>query len=294
MDKLTALRVFRRVAERNSFSAAADDLALSRAAVSKNVRELEAELGVRLINRTTRRLHLTEAGELYLARTSAVLDDLTQADAAASELSLTPRGRLKVSAPMSLGLTKIGRAVSEFLIACPEVKVELDLNDRFIDLVDGGFDVGIRGAGQLEDSSLIARRLCDLNSLACASPSYLARRGAPAAPEDLADHDCLTYSLASERGQWVFTRGEESRSVQVDGPLRANNSLAIVQAAAAGLGVVVAPIFALEAGLASGALVQVLPEWRATAGAVYAIYPRHRQASLTVRAFVDTAARVLG
>ncbi len=139
MDKLTALNVFRRVAELQSFSAAARELDLSNAAISKNVRELEAELGVRLINRTTRRLHLTEAGALYLARTNAILDDLREADAAIGELGAAPRGLIRVSAPMSLGIAKIAPAIADFLADYPEIRIELDLNDRYIDIVEGGF-----------------------------------------------------------------------------------------------------------------------------------------------------------
>lgn len=287
MDKLTALRVFRRVAELKSFSAAARDLDLSAAAISKNVRELEAALGARLINRTTRSLHLTEAGAAYLARASAILDDLGDADAAIGEFARAPRGVLKVSAPMSFGITQVAPIVAGFLAAHPGIRVDLDLNDAYVDMVDGGFDVGIRGGGPLRDSSLIARKLTDFSRVLCAAPAYLAQHAAPKAPADLNAHPCLIYALANASTRWSFRSGAKNVAVDVDGPLKINNSLGLAHAAAAGAGIALLPRFAAAPLLERGALVRLMPNWEAEPLPIQAIYPRHRQASLKVRLFID-------
>ena len=173
MDKVTALRVFRRVAELASFSAAARQLRLSNAAVSKNVRELEEELGAQLLQRTTRRVQLTAAGEQYYRRIVAVLDELANADSAASEQSQAPRGRLRVAAPMSFGLSELAAKVATFGTLYPELSIELELNDRFVDVIQEGFDVAIRGSGPLPDSNLVAKKLLDIERVVCASPEYL-------------------------------------------------------------------------------------------------------------------------
>lgn len=293
MDKLTALNVFRQVAELKSFSAAARELDLSNAAISKNVRELEAELGVRLINRTTRRLHLTEAGALYLARANTILDDLREADAAVGELGTAPRGLIRVSAPMSLGIAKIAPAIADFLADYPEIRIELDLNDRYIDIVEGGFDIAIRGGARLDDSSLVARKLSDLDRVVCASPDYIARHGVPATPAALCDHSCLVYTLSSAPHRWTFLRKGARQTIDVSGPLRVNNSLAIAAAVRAGLGVGLLPTFATAQDLKEGALRQVLKSWNAEPAAIYAIYPRHREASPKLRLFIDALARAL-
>ncbi len=293
MEKLTALNIFRRVAELQSFSAAARELDLSNAAISKNVRELEAELGVRLINRTTRRLHLTEAGALYLTRTNAILDDLREADASVGELGAAPRGLIRVSAPMSLGIAKIAPAIADFLADYPEIRIELDLNDRYIDIVEGGFDIAIRGGARLDNSSLIARKLGDLDRVVCASPDYIGRHGAPRTPADLSDHACLAYTLSSAPHRWTFLRKGERQAIDISGPLRVNNSIAIAAAARAGLGVGLLPTFAVAQDLKEGALKQMLKSWSAEPAAIYAIYPSHREASIKLRLFIDALARAL-
>ncbi|MBI1250962.1 MAG: LysR family transcriptional regulator [Alphaproteobacteria bacterium] len=293
MDQLTALRVFRRVAELGGFAAAARDLDLSNAAVSKNVRELEEALGARLINRTTRRMHLTEAGAAYLAKTRAILDQLSEADAAVADAGAAPRGLLRVAAPMSVGIAHVAPAAAAFLQAYPDVRLELSFDDRAIDIVEGGFDVAIRGAARLKDSSLIARRVGGLDRVVCAAPAYVKRRPQPKTPADLSAHDCLIYTLSSAPRRWTFTRKGKGQSANVAGPLSVNNSLALAAAARAGLGVALVPHFAAEGDLASGALVRLLPDWACEPAALYALTPRHRQAEAKVRLFIDHMAKAL-
>lgn len=287
MEKLTALRIFRRVVERKSFSRAARELHISNAAVSKNVRELEAELGAPLILRSTRRLNTTPAGEEYYARVVAILDELTDADRAVTDTCATPRGLLRVSAPMSLGLTRLMPAVATFLAKHEEVSVELEMNDRVIDVIREGFDLAIRGGGALPDSSLVARRLAAIERVLVASPDYIARTGTPAAPADLGEHRCLVYSGSSSVTKWTLAKGTTRRAIEITGPFRVNSSLALVQAACAGVGIALVPLWTAEGELAKGRLVRVLREWSGEPHDLHAVYPRHHEVSRTLRLFVD-------
>jgi DNA-binding transcriptional LysR family regulator len=292
MDKLTALRVFRAVVEADSFSGAARKLRLSNAAVSKNVRELEDELGTRLIERTTRRLRLTESGEEYYRRVVAILDELGATEDALRERSTEPRGRLRVAAPMSLGIVQLAPLVGSFLVEHPELRVELEMNDRYVDLVGEGFDVAIRG-GALEDSSLVSRKLAAIPRVVCASPSYLRAHGAPRTPADLASHRCLAYSLARTPMSWSLLRNKRAVRVAVRAPLSVNSSLGLVAAAKAGAGIALVPRVAVDEAIARGELVPLLESWSAEAQALYALYPRHHQVSRRVRLFVDYLAKGL-
>lgn len=287
MDKLVALKVFCRVAELGSFVAAARDLGLSNAAVSKNVSELEQELAVRLINRTTRRLHLTDAGSRYLALARDVLAGLADADAAVAESTGPPRGHLRVAAPMSVGLTIVGPLIADFLLRYPEVTIDLDLDDRFVDVVDGGFDLVIRGAARLKDSTLVVRRIASFDRLLCASHAYLEQHGTPERPEDLRAHRCLIYTLSSTPSLWTFHRGTVRSEVEVNGPLRTNNSLVLANAAAQGLGIARLPVFAASELMAKGSFSSILAEWQIGPSALFAISPKHRQASRNIRLLVD-------
>lgn len=292
MDKLTALRAFRRVVERESFTRAAKDLALSPAAVSKNVRELEAELGAPLIHRTTRKLHLTRVGQGYYERTVAILDAMAAADRSVTELATASlRGHLRVAAPMSLGLALVGRAVNEFLSEHEGVEIELEMDDRAVDILNGGFDVTIRGSGALADSTLVAKKLGRIDRIAIASRDYLQRHGEPESPSDLAKHRCLVYSLSSAPKRWTFVKGTKRETVDVGGPLRINNSLALVGAAAAGVGVAFVPTVTAAGELAKGSVVPVLGAWHGEAQWLFAIHARHHESSRLVRAFVDHVAR---
>jgi DNA-binding transcriptional LysR family regulator len=293
MDKLIALNVFRRVVELESFSRAADALNLSNAAVSKNVQELEKELGTQLIHRTTRRLNLTEAGRLYFQRVSSILDELERVEETVSDLSVKPQGLLCVTAPMSLGLTHVATAIYQFQSIYPEMRIELILNDRYVDLIEEGFDVGIRGGGLVNDTSLVTHRIGDIQRVVCASPAYLKLYGEPKSPEDLKQHHCVIYTLARSPHEWSFWRGHETVSVHVDGSLKVNNSLAASQAAVAGLGLIFLPMFTVLDGLERGMLKTVLKEWSTEPLTLYAIYPRHRQHSRKLQVFIDFISEAL-
>ncbi|MEA5467155.1 LysR family transcriptional regulator [Leptothoe sp. PORK10 BA2] len=293
MDKLVALIVFRRVAELESFSRAADALNLSNAAVSKNVQELEKALGTQLIHRTTRRLNLTEAGRLYFQRVSSILDELESVEETVSDLSVKPHGMLRVTAPMSLGLTHVATAIYQFQSIYPDIQIELILNDRYVDLIEEGFDVGIRGGGLVNDNSLVAHRIDDIQRVVCASPAYLKQYGEPQSPQDLRQHRCVVYTLARSPHEWSFWRGQETVSVHVDGSLKVNNSLAASQAAVAGLGLIFLPLFTVLDGLERGMLKTVLTEWSTEPLTLYAIYPKHRQDSRKLRVFIDFISEAL-
>jgi DNA-binding transcriptional LysR family regulator len=206
MDQLIAMKVFVAVVDESSFSSAAEKLNLSRTMVSKHVMDLESHLDARLLNRTTRRQSLTGTGRAYYERANRILSEIAEADAEAMRQSLTPSGRLCVNAPVAFGVAHMAPNLGRYLERYPEVEVDLTLNDRVVDLVDEGYDMAIR-IGWLEDSSLIARRIADSRMVACAAPDYLARRGVPSEPSDLANHQCLVYSYATAPDRWTFKSG---------------------------------------------------------------------------------------
>ncbi len=287
MDRFAALEAFVKVAETQSFSEAARRLRSSKSAVSRNVGALESELGARLFNRTTRSLKLTEAGRAYFERVSRILADLDDADHALGQLQASPRGRLMVSAPMSFGFLHLAPALPTFLARFPEVDVDLSLNDRYVDVVDEGFDVALR-IGALPDSSLMARRIVPIRRTLCASPDYFRRRGTPQTPEDLKGHECLRNSNVARTQEWRFVDPEGKPSlVAVSGRVSANNGDAIRVMALAGAGVAHLPTFIVGGGLRAGALVSALDRFVSQDIAMSAVYPHARHLSPKVRAFVD-------
>ena len=294
MEPLDAMAVFARVVEAESFSGAARALGLSKSAISKQISRLEDRLGLRLLNRTTRRLSLTEAGAAFYPGCQRVVAEAEAAEQAVTHLASAPRGRLRVNAPMSFGVRHIGPALPEFLRRYPELAVDLTLNDRVVDLVEEGFDVGLRIA-PLADSSLIVRRLAPNRSVLLAAPIYLQARGTPHDLGDLEDHACLIYSYQAMGEAWRLTGPEGERRIKVSGPLRVNNGDAILAAAVGGLGIALLPCFICSEDLRAGRLVRVLPDWEATAdNAVSAVYPAARHLSPKVRAFVDFLAERFG
>ncbi len=294
MDRLDAMAAFARVVEAESFSAAARALGLSKSAVSKQVSRLEARLGLRLLNRTTRRLSLTEAGAAFYQGCQRVVAEAEAAEQAVTHLASAPRGRLRVNAPMSFGVRHVSPALPEFLGRYPELAVDLTLNDRLVDLVEEGFDVGVRIA-PLVDSSLVARRLAPSRSVLSAAPAYLDVRGAPRDLDELEDHACLIYSYQATGEAWRLTGPGGARRLKVSGPLRVNNGDAILAAALGGLGVALLPCFICGEDLRAGRLVRVLPDWGlASDGAVSAVYPAARHLSPKVRVFVDFLAERFG
>ncbi|MCC5811761.1 MAG: LysR family transcriptional regulator [Ectothiorhodospiraceae bacterium] len=287
MDRFTALRVFKRVVELNGFTAAARDLGLSNAAVSKNVNALEAFLGARLLTRTTRRMSLTEAGEAYYRRCVRILEDLEEADAMVTSMAASPRGVLRVTAPMSLGLIRLSGVIPRFLARYPEVKIDLNLDDRVVDLIDGGYDIALGTRSTLQDSSLVSRRLGTLPRVVCATPEYLEQHGRPEQPQDLAHHRCLLFSLMPSPNEWSFQRQGLKETVHVDGPYSVNSSLTIREALLQSVGITLIPKAYVEDALASGKLVTVLDDWQPSEQSVYAIFPSARYLSPKVRAFID-------
>lgn len=286
MDKLSELEVFTRVVEVGSFTGAAEAMRLSKSAVSKHVTRLEDRLGVRLLNRTTRRLSLTEVGQAFYERCTGILTDLEEAEAAASHLSEAPRGLLRVAAPMTFGIKHIAPLLPLFLGQHPDLKVDLNLNDRLVDIVDEGFDMAIR-ISRLKNSSLIARKLASARTVVAASPDYWNRRGRPQKPADFRHHDCLFYNLISSPNDWEFETINGVESIKVTGPLTANNGDALIKAASKGLGITRAPVFLFDDELKNGSMEIVSGEWEELSIDIYAVYPHARHLSPKVRAFVD-------
>lgn len=287
------MTAFAKVVDAGGFTAAARQLNLSRAMVSRLVQQLEDDLGTRLLNRTTRRLSLTEAGRAYHERCVALLNELATLDSSVTELSHEARGTLRVNAPVSFGALHVAPFVAGFLQVHARAAVELTLNDRFVNLVEEGYDVAIR-IGQLADSSLVARRLAPVRLCVCASPAYLEAHGSPAEPADLVRHNCLTYRYSAQGDEWRFERGDARQSVRVRGNLDANSGEALLQAGLRGLGVVLQPTFIVADALRRGDMVPVLSEWTPPTLAVYAVYPHRRHLATKVRLFVDFLAEHLG
>ena len=286
MDKLTSMAVFARVVEANSFTSAAAQLGMSRSAVSKAIAGLEDRLGARLLNRTTRRLALTEVGQAFYERCARIVAEAEDAELAVSHLQVSPRGTLRVNAPVSFGLRHLAPALPDFMKRYPEVRVSIDLADRMVDLIDEGYDLAVR-IGDLQDSSLIARRLIDNHMVVCAAPAYWHRRGRPKEPADLTKHACLTYAYQRNPNDWPFVGPHGRFHVRVDGPLQSNNGDLSLAAACAGLGVVVLPCFLCGEELEAGRLEPVLCDWLPPAGGIHAVYPHARHPSTKVRAFID-------
>lgn len=287
MDQLQAIRVFRQIVEGGSFAEAARRLDLSPAAVSKNIRELEAHLRVRLLNRTTRRLSLTEAGERYFEQIAHILDDLSEADASLGPMQRMPSGLLRVSAPLAFTLTRLSDAIVGFLDRHPGLSLDLRLEDRLVDLVKEGVDVAIRGSGRLEDTSLIARKLMALPHVVCASPGYFARAGRPGAPDELRAHNCIQFTLSGHAQEWTFTRAGHTRRVAIGGRFKVTTSLAVRDALLAGFGLSLIPRIYVEKEIADGRLVTALDDWEPIDSAVYVVYPSRQYVLPKVRAFVD-------
>ncbi|MDH7796887.1 MULTISPECIES: LysR family transcriptional regulator [unclassified Beijerinckia] len=286
MDYLTSLRCFVAVAESGSFTTASEQLAMSRAMASKHVMDLEAHLGLRLLNRTTRSVSLTDAGGSYFERGKDILAALEEAEREVTSQAAEPVGRLRISAPLSFGITHVSPLVAAFAKANPRIAIDLTLNDRFVDLVDEGFDVAIR-IGRLTDSSMIARRLAVTRSMICASPDYLARRGRPLVPADLLDHECLHYAYASGGNVWSFQgpQGEETR--RVPGRIACNNGDALGRLAAAGAGIAIGPDFIMAPLVASGAVEEILHDYAQSELGIYIVHPSQRHMPLKLRAFID-------
>ncbi len=281
------LLLFAEIVEAGSLTAVAQARDLSRSLLSKRLKNLERHLGVRLLNRTTRRISLTEPGERLYRHCRRLREVLEDADSEIAGLGNTPRGELRLTVPVPLGQHPVAALLAEFLTRYPDVQVNLSLDERFIDLVEEGYDVAIR-IGQLDDSSLIARRLGSTRIHCAAAPAYLDRYGIPGHPDELIRHNCLTYRHARERSDvWVFSDQGRPLAVRVKSSLRGDNGLALCQAAVAGLGVVRMPSFIIGGHLTRGRLVPILADYLDAHLPIYVVYPSGSHLPAKTRVFID-------
>ncbi|MFC4822103.1 LysR family transcriptional regulator [Dokdonella ginsengisoli] len=290
--RLNEIAAFVEVGRRLSFVRAAEQLDVHVSAVSRAVNALEGRLGVRLLQRTTRRVGLTEAGRAHFLRCEAVLAELQEAESAASALGGALRGTLRVSAGSGLGLTHLTPLLPRFLERHPQLDLDLHLSNRNVDLVEEGFDLAIR-IGALSDSRLVARRLGDSRRLLVAAPAYLDAQGTPRRPDDLAAHAALVLEVGTMTSRWVLQRRGADATVRVRTRLRSNHALALLDACRAGVGIALLPQFIVGADLEAGRLVRVLPSWTAAEQGIFAIYPGNRFIPAKVRAFVDFVEEIL-
>lgn len=287
MDKFESMRAFARVVEAGGFAAAAREMGLSRSAVNKLVMNLENALKVQLLQRTTRKVTPTPTGLAFYDRCVAILADMAEAELAVSQLQSEPKGLLRVNGPMTFGNRYLSPLVAEFLQQYPDVQVVLSLSDRFIDLIEEGFDVTVRIAKPTETGSLIRHELAPTPVILAAAPSYLAARGQPQHPTDLAHHACLPYGHGATDNYWTLLGPDGEHRAKVAGPLCANNGEPLQAAAVQGLGITLLPRFILAGDLQAGRLQQVMPAYEAPALAVCALYPVNRHLSTKVRLFVE-------
>jgi DNA-binding transcriptional LysR family regulator len=287
LDRFTGMAVFVKVVDASSFAAAARHFAMSPAMVSKHIQTLEERLGVRLLNRTTRRVSATEVGQDYYERCLRILADIDDAERAAGDLQTAPRGLLRVTAPVSFGIRHLAPAVADYLLAYPDVSIDLSLDDPYVDLVEERFDLAIR-VGQLADSSLMARKLCGVAMVVCASPAYLAAHGTPRAPSDLGGHHCLVYTYSTHQSTWrFFDRSGTEHAVRISGRFLANNGDALRALALNNVGVIFAPDFLVDEDVRAGRLVPLLQDYTTTETPVHAVFPHSRYLSAKTRTFID-------
>lgn len=289
-DSLPAMAVFAQVVEDGGFTAAARRLGLAKSSVSKQVAQLEDRLGVRLLERTTRRIRLTEAGERYFERCRRIVAEATAAEAEVGKARAAPSGLLRLSAPASFGIRRLPDPLVQFMKAYPDVEVALTLNDRQVDLVEEGYDLALR-IGALRDSSLMARRLAPVAMATAAAPAYLATHGRPETPSDLTDHACLGYAYLDDGRVWTFKGPAGVIRRRFRPRLLANNGDVLRAAAGAGLGIVHMPRFLLDDALANGALETILDAFQPPELGLYAVYPAGRPLPAKTRSFIDFTVR---
>ena len=293
MDHIKAMRLFLTVVQTGSLSGAGRQSGLSPASVSRQITALEDDLGVRLLNRTSRRLSLTEAGQVYLERAERLLQDIDELRDSVSQMALKPRGTLRIQSRISLGTQHVAPMIPLFLAQYPDLKVDLWLTDNDLDLTEHGIDLAIR-TGDLSDSTLIGRRLASSPRVICASPEYWSEHGKPETPEAIIDHNCLTYrfEFGTAATLWQFRTDEgQSMNVQVNGNFQTNNGEALRVAALSGLGVAMLPAWSVKDHLKTGSLERVLSEYETTVSdldfGIYAVYLSRRNLSAKTRLFVD-------
>lgn len=292
MDLFGAMKLYVAVVDGGSFAAAADKLAISRAMASKQIQKLEEHLDTRLLNRTTRRLSLTETGRAFYERSAQIVADVEEAEQIAGQMTRRPRGVLRLTIPLSYGQHRLAAIIGDYTLAYPQVQLDIALSDRKVDLIEEGLDLAIR-IGAMPQSDLIARKIATAHSVLCAAPSYLARHGTPATPADLASHACLGYTLSGSSTEWRLHGPDGPQTVPVSGPIKADNGDIIRLAAVGGAGIAYQPDFIVGDDIAAGRLVRVLPAWQSAELGVYAVYPSRKHLSAKVRTFVDFVAAAL-
>ncbi len=295
MDRLTSMSAFVTAAELGSYARAAERLNLSPQMVAKHVTALEQHLGARLLNRTTRRQSLTELGSAYYERCKHILTEAEAADSLAQIMNDTPRGKLKITAPVTFGSYSLMPLITGFLRDYPDVEIDLHLTDRFVDLVEEGYEAAFR-IGPLATTGLTARPLAPYRLVACAAPAYLAARGVPLLPADLEQHECLGYAFWSRPAEreWVFYQGTTVHKVRVASRLQVNESRGLMTAALDGFGIVLGPEDFLRTALAKGELVRVLPGFETPSRSMHLVYTANRQRTAKLRRFVEAVLKRFG
>ena len=286
MDKFQEMRVFAAVVDAGSFVGASDALDMSKPAVSRHVADLEGRLGVRLLHRTTRKLSLTDEGEVFYARCKELLGNIEEAEAEITSRSGQATGQLKVSVPVSFGLLHLAPLWAEFMARHPKVMLDLTLSDRMVDLVEEGFDVAVRIA-KLPSSSLISRRISSTRLILCASPTYLKLHGTPSHPSELAGHQVAAYSLLSLGEVWEFDGPDGHVAVKVDPRMRTNSGDTCRAIALRHEALVIQPSFLVGGDLKTGALVELMPQYHAMDLGIYAMYPTRKHVLPKVRLLID-------
>jgi len=289
MDRLNAMKLYCQIIETGQLSTAADQLNLSKGAVSKQLAKLEAHLGGRLLNRTTRRLTPTEAGIAFYERAKLILESVEEAECVVTGLTAEPRGTLKINAPMSFGASYLGSLLAKYQAKYPQIDINISLHDRQIDMVDEGYDLVLRIAA-LEDSSLIVRKLAPCHIEICASPTYLEKHGEPKTPDELKNHQCLLYTYNDSAKFWALQDSAGvTKNFTVNGPLLANNGNLICDAMLNGMGIAILPTFIAGEAIREGKAITILNDWKQKPSDISLLYPSSKHLSAKVRAFVDMA-----
>ncbi len=286
MDRFLEMQTFNAVVDAGSFVKAADALDLSKAAVSRYVVDMETRLGVRLLHRTTRKLSLTEEGQVFYARSKELLAELQEAEDEVTARSDAASGLLRINAPFTFGILHLAPLWGEFKALHPKVSLDVTLADRLVDLVEEGYDVAIRIA-KLENSSLVSKRLATTRIVLCASPQYLAQHGTPQHPSELANHAIISYSYLATKDEWRFTGPQGPVSVKTNPCIHTNSGDTCRAAALSHQGVILQPTFLVGKDLADGSLVELMPDYQSVELGIYAVYPTRKHVSAKVRALID-------
>jgi DNA-binding transcriptional LysR family regulator len=289
---LNDILVFTKVVETRSFTGAAEQLGLPKSTVSRRLAQLEERLGVRLVQRTTRKLALTDIGQAYYERCAQIVADVGAAEQLVTDMQATPRGRVRLTAPIDISTRYLGAICAGFTGAYPDVTVDLEATDRVVDLIEEGFDLAVR-FGALPESTLIARRLCKIGSLLVATPAYLARRGTPATVEELEEHDRVLFTPSPRVQSWVLSQGEATYEFGRPARFASNNIGAVHEAVLAGAGISVLTEFIVAADVSAGRLVPVLPDWHSRSVDAHAVYPARQNLPPRLSLFLDHLAQAL-